>query len=76
VSLKQSSEQFPSDFSTAWLDKIDESFSLVKSQFEITRRGKTSLVSHWYQPLANTLRDIFEQTDLLTHYDDGYTVLS
>jgi hypothetical protein len=77
LTMKLHAQQSPSNFPPAWVDDIERHFDRIKHLFEYTdSSGKTRLARQWYQPEANTIRDLFVHTDLEKQYDEGYRILS
>ena len=59
------------------LQFIQDRYDRVKSQFEYKdKKGRVRVFDHWYQPEANTIRDLFVQADLEKHYEEAYRPLS
>jgi hypothetical protein len=77
LTMKFHAAQSPNLFPKAWIDDIETRFERIKHLFEYTdSSGKTRLARQWYQPEANTIHDLFVQTDLEKQYDEGYRILS
>ncbi len=59
------------------LQFIQDRYDRVKSQFQYKdKKGAIRFFDHWYQPEANTIRDLFVQVDLEKHYEEAYRPLS
>lgn len=73
IQMRRDAALFPPD----WLPFIEKKYSVVKPQFEHgDTGGRAKLVRQWYEPEANTIRDLFEQTGLAKEYEEGYRPLS
>ena len=60
-----------------WIETIEKKYATAKLQFEYKdANGNVRMPKKWHQPEANTLRDLFEQVDLIREYGDAYSQLS
>lgn len=56
---------------------IEGRYQAIKSLFEYKdAKGQTRMPHKWYQPEANSIRDLFVQVGLEKQYDEGYKPLS
>jgi len=56
---------------------IQDRYDRVKSQFQYKdKKGAIRFFDNWYQPEANTIRDLFVQVGLEKHYEEAYRPLS
>jgi hypothetical protein len=70
--MKVDADKFSSLVPRSWNPVIQSHFDALRPQFE----SKGKLVKHWYQPIAMSIRDIFDQADLSKHYEEAYSPLS
>jgi len=59
-----------------FLEVIEKRYEVARKLFEYDDNGKKRFPDKWHQPEANTIREMFEQVDLLQHYDEAYKPLS
>lgn len=77
LAMKLYSEQSKGRFPPEWIVDIETHFAKIKHLFEYSdSQGITRLVRQWYQPEANTIRDLFVQTSLEKQYEEAYRPLS
>jgi Family of unknown function (DUF5677) len=77
IQMYRDSAKFAGTFPKAWIPEIQKRYGTIKPQFEYKdAKGRVQMVKHWYQPEANTIRDVFEQVDLEQHYVEAYEPLS
>ncbi|HKF53279.1 MAG TPA: DUF5677 domain-containing protein [Candidatus Acidoferrales bacterium] len=77
VQMYRISQQSKARFPQAWIPETHKRYAAEKAQFEYQDgKGRTQMVKHWYQPEANTIRDLFKQVELEQHYVEAYEPLS
>lgn len=77
VEMYRQAEKFRDRIPPVKLAVVEKRYQRVKHQFEYKdANGRVRLVKQWYQPDAKTVRDLFEQTDLLRQYEEAYAPLS
>jgi hypothetical protein len=77
VSLKADAEKFPGRVPRSRLPTIQKHLNAVRSQFEYKdKKNQLKFAKHWYQPEAQSIRDLFEQVHLEKHYEELYGPLS
>jgi hypothetical protein len=76
-SLKEKAEKYPGFASKERMKEINANYERVRHHFEWRdSKGKLQTAKTWYQPAANTLRDMFAEVDMEDHYDGAYSPLS
>lgn len=77
IQMYRDSEKLKDKFPQRWIPEIQKHYAAEKSQFEYQdKKGRIRMVAHWYQPAANTIRDLFKQVELEQHYTEAYEPLS
>lgn len=77
ISLKADADRFPDRVPQSWLPGIQKHFDALKAQFEYTdKRHQRRFAQQWYQPEAQSIRNLFEQVDLTKQYEEAYGPLS
>ena len=77
VQMHLDAEQWGASLPPSWVQSIERHYETVRQRFEYKdSKGRIRMPDCWYQPEANTIRDIFVQTDLEKQYEEGYRPLS
>lgn len=77
VEMQSAAEIFKSSVPSDWIPVIQEHYEKAKALFEYKdAKQRTRMPDQWYQPEANTIRDLFTQVDLEKQYEEGYKPLS
>ena len=77
VQMHLDAEQWGASLPPSWVQSIERHYETVRQRFEYKdSKGRIRMPDCWYQPEANTIRDIFVQTDLEKQYEESYRPLS